>query len=647
MTGNRGYRIPLFGKFEPARRTVAGDLGFGLSVLVTVAFLILGLLNFFYSWNRDLQNLDMKSKELAESATEVLASAVWNIDDREIQRIIGIYLQSDIITGARLVDEHDQIMIERWKTRETPRIELTRPVERNGAVIGKLTLSFTDAAIRDRQAGTLAFLAVALALAITAVNVGTRRLMTRYLREPMDRLIRGLDVIASGDYRFQLPDSAQEEVHRINTSVNSMALELKVREAAIDENRQRLEILNSAIMDIFSGPDTATLIEQTLRSTVRLTRPSVAAFMPASSAPDAPPSRLFIAGQPVATHGHDATAEIEEAMSGVRDEARHRFALKSRHRHIGDFVIGFDAPLAPQVYSLLKSLTSLATVAMIRQAFIRESAFMSAELKVAEGVQRSTVAGLSSSGTQADTAFHYEPVLRVGGDWTHVINDPSHGVIYLLMGDVTGHGIAQSMITTAVTGALESLKCLQGINPVGALIDQPSQILAMIARVVEQVSGDTNLQMTCVAVKLDFHQGTITIANAGHQYPVLLEPTRSGTMRARALTGGLLPILGMNLGMTNLGVMPGKTGTSSTDSTFRLEPGSRLVLFTDGLMDGRSADGRTFHRQFTRCLSRIKNGETSASIRDGLVAAFRTHTAGGSVKDDVCLVVIGAHGESR
>jgi serine phosphatase RsbU (regulator of sigma subunit)/HAMP domain-containing protein len=640
MTRNPGKRIPilnpLFGKFEPARRTVAGDLGFGLTVLMTVAFLVLGLVNFVYSWNRDLQSLESKSKELAESATEVLASPVWNIDDREIQRIIGIYLQSDIITGAKLVDERGQLMIERWKTRETPRIELTRPVERNGAVIGKLTLSFSDAAMWDRQTGTLAFLAVALALAIAAVNIGTRRLMRRYLRDPLDRLIRGLDVIASGDYRFQLPDSAQEEVHRINTSVNSMALELKVREEAIDENRQRLEILNSAIMDIFSGPDTTTLIEQTLRSTVRLTRPSVAAFLPASTATDAPPARLFIAGQAVAMQGIDTTVEVEEAMAGIRAEARHRFALKSRHRHIGDFVIGFESPLAPQVYSLLKSLTSLATVAMIRQAFIRESAFMSAELKVAEGVQRSTVSGLTSSGVQADTAFHYEPVLRVGGDWTHVINDPSHDVIYVLMGDVTGHGIAQSMITTAVTGALESLKCLQSIAHGSSLVDQPSQILGMIARVVEQVSGDTNLQMTCVAAKLDFRERKITIANAGHQYPVLLEPSRSGTMRARALTGGLLPILGMNL----------SAKPPVADATFELKNGSRLVLFTDGLVDGRTSDGRTFHRQFTRCLGSIKTGQSSHSIRDAIVAAFRKHTAGGSVKDDVCLVVIGAPGES-
>ncbi|NBQ52989.1 MAG: hypothetical protein EBU49_05350, partial [Proteobacteria bacterium] len=64
-------RFTLLAKFGSPERTVAGDLGFGLSVLVTVAFLLLGTVNFIYSYNRDLQNLDGKASELTQSATEV------------------------------------------------------------------------------------------------------------------------------------------------------------------------------------------------------------------------------------------------------------------------------------------------------------------------------------------------------------------------------------------------------------------------------------------------------------------------------------------------------------------------------------------------------------------------------------------------
>ena len=627
-------RVTLLAKFGRPERTVAGDLGFGLSVLVTVAFLLLGTVNFVFSYNRDLQNLDGKARELTQSATEVLASPVWNIDEREIQRIIGVFLQSDIITAARLVDERGQVMLERWKTHESPRITLTKPVERNGAIIGQLTLQFTDAAIRDKQAGTIAFLGMALALAITAVNVGTRRLMQRYLRNPLDQLIRGLDVISGGDYRFQLPDATQEEVHRINKSVNSMARELSTRETALQHHRQRLEILNSAIMDIFSGHDTQSLIDQALRSTMRLTNAHAAAFIPTDDPTDPPRPRLLIKGQMLDLQDPGALASIEQNFSKLAKNCVHRFQLKSRHRHIGDFLLGFDAALEPQVHALLKSLTSLATVAMIRQSFIRESAFMTAELKVAESVQRATLPGQKLSRLRADVGFHYEPVLRVGGDWTHVIEAPDEKSIYVLMGDVTGHGIAQSMITAAVSGALESLQGMMAMGGISAA-HEPTDILKLISRIVDKVGGDSNMQMTCAAVKIDFQNNTITVANAGPQFPILLEPLKSNRLKVRALTGGLLPILGMNLAIS------GRKRLQVKDAVFPFPAGSRLVLFTDGLVDGRSSSGKTFHRQFIRHLSKIEPGMTSATITDAIVASFRKHTSGGNVKDDVCLVVIG------
>jgi serine phosphatase RsbU (regulator of sigma subunit) len=633
-------RITLLAKFGRPERTVAGDLGFGLSVLVTVAFLLLGTVNFIYSYNNDLQNLDTKASELTQSATEVLASPVWNIDDREIQRIIGVFLQSDIITSAKLVDERGQVMLERWKTRESPRITLTKPVERNGAVIGQLTLQFTDAAIRDKQAGTIAFLGVALALAITAVNVGTRGLMRKYLRDPLDRLIRGLDVIAGGDYRFQLPDATQEEVHRINKSVNSMARELSARETALQDNRQRLEVLNTAIMEIFSGHDTQSLIDQALRSTMRLTKAHAAAFLPTDDPTETPRPRLMNHGQMVDLQPALAVMAIEENFAKLPKSCVHRFQLKSRHRHIGDFLLGFDAPLEPQVHALLKSLTSLATVAMIRQSFIRESAFMTAELKVAESVQRATLPGQKFSSLLADVGFHYEPVLRVGGDWTNIIEHTDEGSIYALMGDVTGHGIAQSMITAAVSGALESLQGLMAMGGSSAA-QEPSDILQLISRIVDKVGGDTNMQMTCVAVKLDFRNHKVTVANAGHQFPVLLEPVKSGQLKARALTGGLLPILGMNLAFS------GRKPLTVKNAVFPFPAGSRLVLFTDGLVDGRSGAGKTFHRQFIRQLSKIEPGTNSAMITSEIVSGFRKHTTGGSIKDDVCLVVIGSTASTK
>ncbi|MEY4631909.1 MAG: hypothetical protein RIQ81_2029 [Pseudomonadota bacterium] len=623
-------------------RTVAGDLSIGLSVLVTIAFLLLGSLNFIYSYSRDRENLNVKAAELAVSATEVLASPVWNIDEREIQRLIGIFLQYDIVTGARLVDERGQVMIERRKSFENAHLTLTRPVERGGSVIGQLTIWYTAAAIREKQMETLGFLGLALAAAIVAVNLGTRRLMTRYLKEPLDRLISGLDVIAAGDYRFKLPAASQEEVNRINSSVNSMARELSIRETALEDNRQRLELLNLAIMDIFSGHDTASLIDQALKSTARLAGASVAAFTPAAQSSstnepgEQPIPRLLAAGQILDLKPSEASLETATRLAEIDESNKYRFALKSRHRHVGDFTLGFDKPLDPPTHALVKSITSLATVAMIRQSFIRESAFLTAELKVAESVQRATLPAERATNplqnSWAEIDYHYEPVLRVGGDWIYVLESPAEKSVYALMGDVTGHGIAQSMITTAVSGALETLQnlMLTGEEPP---VRSPSQILGLVASVLSKVSGESNLQMTCAVVKIDFRKRKVTVANAGHQYPILLLPSgTSGPLAPKAITGGLAPILGME----------SETQQRPEDAEMDFPAGATLLLFTDGLVDGRSRSGNTFHRAFFHKLGTIPSGTRPRAIKETIISEFKRHTSQGSVKDDICLLVIGS-----
>jgi serine phosphatase RsbU (regulator of sigma subunit)/HAMP domain-containing protein len=633
-----------FGSRTPRTRTVAGDLSIGLSILVTIAFLLLGSLNLFYSYNRDRENLNLKATELAVSATEVLASPVWNIDEREIQRLVGIYLQYDIVIGMRLTDERGQVMIERRKSFEDAHLTLTRPVERNGSVIGQLTIWYTDAAIRAKQWETVGFLALVLAAAIAAVTLGTRRLMARFLKEPLEKLISGLDVIAAGDYRFKLPAVAQEEVNRINSSVNSMARELSIRETALEDNRQRLELLNLAIMDIFSGHDTASLIDQALKSTARLAGASLAAFTPAaqtsatSEPGEQPQPRLLTAGQILDLKPAEAIAETTMRMAEIEDSNKYRFALKSRHRHVGDFTLGFERPLDPPTHALVKSITSLATVAMIRQSFIRESAFLTAELKVAESVQRATLPAervdSNMQGSWAEMDYHYEPVLRVGGDWIHVLESPAERAIYALMGDVTGHGIAQSMITTAVSGALETLQNLM-LATDDPPVSTPSQILGLISSVLSKVSGESNLQMTCAVVKIDFRNRRVTVANAGHQYPILLLPSQAGPVAPKAITGGLSPILGM------APENPDSPLVSVMDAVMDFPAGATLLLFTDGLVDGRSRSGNTFHRAFFHKLGTIPSGSRPKMIKDAIITEFKRHTTQGSVKDDVCLLVIG------
>src|SRR5690606_980106 len=106
---------------------------------------------------------------------------------------------------------------------------------------------------------------------------------------------------------------------------------------------------------------------------------------------------------------------------GAHDDVREfTFAINSRYRTVGHLTLSFrDRPDASTI-SLMKSLMSLTNLAMTRQSFIRETAFIQAELQVAETVQQSMLPDTGRPLASAKVCYHYEPVLRVGGDWFSV-----------------------------------------------------------------------------------------------------------------------------------------------------------------------------------------------------------------------------------
>jgi anti-sigma regulatory factor (Ser/Thr protein kinase) len=93
---------------------------------------------------------------------------------------------------------------------------------------------------------------------------------------------------------------------------------------------------------------------------------------------------------------------------------------------------------------------------------------------------------------------------------------------------------------------------------------------------------DTNVMATLIYLHFDLSSGVVRLANAGHLPP--LEQRANGT--TEYLEGGRsLPI----------GV---EAGTSYTEAEHRLEAGSTLLLYTDGLIERR-------HTSIDECLDRL------------------------------------------
>ncbi|MDT0611788.1 SpoIIE family protein phosphatase [Streptomyces lancefieldiae] len=159
-----------------------------------------------------------------------------------------------------------------------------------------------------------------------------------------------------------------------------------------------------------------------------------------------------------------------------------------------------------------------------------------------------------------EVASRYQPAeatSEIGGDWFDVI--PLEGCkTALVVGDVMGSGI----VAAASMGRLRT-----ATNTLAALELDPALLLEHLDRTT---AGLDQAIATCVYAVHDPHRRQCRIGNAGHLPPVRLRAGRPPEL--------------LNL---PTGVPLGVGGVAFSTTTVDLDPGDRLVFYTDGLVETR------------------------------------------------------------
>jgi sigma-B regulation protein RsbU (phosphoserine phosphatase) len=182
---------------------------------------------------------------------------------------------------------------------------------------------------------------------------------------------------------------------------------------------------------------------------------------------------------------------------------------------------------------------------------------------VAETLQRSLLPKRLPSSPAARVAARYLPAGRgthVGGDWYDAVEFPD-GRLVLMVGDVVGHGIEAAATMGELRHALRAF-VLEGHSPSSA-IEQLDRVTAYAERGMA----------TVVCLVVDPATGSARFAIAGHPPPLLLRPNGSATY----LEGGR----SLPLGVLDQG--------ACDEAEVSIEPGSTILLYTDGLVERRGA----------------------------------------------------------
>ncbi|WP_189263858.1 SpoIIE family protein phosphatase [Streptomyces fuscichromogenes] len=194
------------------------------------------------------------------------------------------------------------------------------------------------------------------------------------------------------------------------------------------------------------------------------------------------------------------------------------------------------------------------------------------EHSMAVTLQRSLLPRSLPAQGALDIAYRYLPAQSgVGGDWFDVL--PLSGArVALVVGDVVGHGLHAA----ATMGRLRT-----AVHNFAALDLQPDELLGLLDELVGRIDQDetpadtmaTITGATCLYAIYDPVTRRCTVARAGHPPPALARP--DGGVEFPEVPAG--PPLGV-------GGLPFET------AELDLPEGSRLVLYTDGLVEDRQRD---------------------------------------------------------
>ncbi|MEU8824678.1 SpoIIE family protein phosphatase [Streptomyces sp. NPDC048636] len=195
------------------------------------------------------------------------------------------------------------------------------------------------------------------------------------------------------------------------------------------------------------------------------------------------------------------------------------------------------------------------------------------EHSTAVALQRSLLPRGLPEQSALEVAYRYLPARAgVGGDWFDVI-PLSSARVALVVGDVVGHGLHAAATMGRLRTAVHNFSVLD--MPPDELLGRMDELVAQIdAEEADSEDGSGITGATCQYAIYDPTSGHVAVATAGHPGLAVVHP--DGTVAFPALP--ISPPLGLGVGLPY----------ESAELT--VVEGSRLVLYTDGLIEGRDLD---------------------------------------------------------
>lgn len=250
-----------------------------------------------------------------------------------------------------------------------------------------------------------------------------------------------------------------------------------------------------------------------------------------------------------------------------------------------------------------------------------ENERISAELDLAKRIQEEALPNEFPpfpERNEFDIYASMTPAKEVGGDfYDFFMVDENH--LALVVADVSGKGIPAALFMMVAKSLIKNRVMLGGT---------PSQILEDVnERLIE--GDETNMFVTVWLAVIDLRTGEGTAANAGHEHPVLRR--ENGSYELVKYRHSLAVAM--------------MDGVKFMEHSFKLEPGDRVFVYTDGLPEAMNKSGEMFGTE--RMIEALNNSDdvNSSQLLKNIKSAVDKFVDGEAPSDDLTMLVFDYYGK--
>ena len=239
------------------------------------------------------------------------------------------------------------------------------------------------------------------------------------------------------------------------------------------------------------------------------------------------------------------------------------------------------------------------------------------DLEIAAGIQQSLLPSSSPRIESIRLAWRFKPCEQIGGDiFNFQYTGRNHISFYML--DVCGHGISSALISATVSQFLQTNSESSENTSEAA---RPEAVLNSLDRVFPFERFDSFF--TIIYLTVDYVNGRLSYCSAGHPAPILRHT--DGTLEVLDVHG---PVIGAG------------DGRPFQQEDKQLQPGDKIVLYTDGVLDHSNSAGEFFgkHRLFEAL--QLHGDQPVQPLMDSLQAKIKEFAGFAKSGDDISMMVI-------